>query len=218
MAVDVKICGLSTGAAVSAAVEAGADFLGFVFYPPSPRAIVPEHASVLGQLVPRHVRKVALVVDAADSVISDIVETARPDMLQCHGAETPQQIGALKARFGLPVIKALSLSTRDDIGRARLYEETADYLRFDARPRPDQLPGGNGEIFDWTLLTGVAFEKPWFLSGGLNAANLDEALRLSGAKLVDVSSGVERQRGEKDVNLIRMFIQSAKKTREGHAA
>jgi phosphoribosylanthranilate isomerase len=212
MAIEVKICGLNSPAAVGAAVTAGADYVGFVFCPASPRAISPQTGAELGRLVPKHVRKVALVVDAKDEMIADIVKTVQPDMLQLHGDESPPRVSDIRARFALPVIKALPIAFPADVETAGIYEDTADYLLFDARAPEYGLPGGNANAFDWILLADAHFSKPWFLAGGLNPDNVARAIEISGTARVDVSSGVEITRGEKSPELIQAFIRAAKGT------
>lgn len=210
--IKVKICGLSSPESVQAAVDAGADFLGFVFFARSPRAVTARHAAELARSVPRRVAKVGLFVDADDAAIADVLAHAGLDHLQLHGAETAERVAQIRARFGLPVIKAVSIACREDIGRARSYEAVSDMLLFDAKPpqTKDALPGGNGLVFDWTLIAGQTWTRPWMLSGGLDAGNLGEAVRISGAKMIDVSSGVESAPGIKDISKIRSFVETAK--------
>jgi len=213
MSVDVKICGLKTPAAVNASVEGGAVMLGFNFYAKSSRCVTPALAGALGQLVPAHVVRVGLVVDANDDAIAAILAEAKLDMLQLHGSETPERTAAVKARFGLPVMKVISVSDAADIAAARGYEKAADRLLFDAKPpkaMKDALPGGNAISFDWSLLKGQSFEKRWMLAGGLHVGNVAEAVRASGAKAVDLSSGVEDRPGEKSVSKIKEFLALAK--------
>ncbi|HEY8578680.1 MAG TPA: phosphoribosylanthranilate isomerase, partial [Beijerinckiaceae bacterium] len=203
----IKICGLSTEESLEAAIAAGADMVGLVFFPPSPRHLSPARARALGAAAQGRVRKVALSVDADDATLDALTEAARPDALQLHGRESPARVLEIKRRFGLPVMKAIHVSTRDDLAAVAAYEGAADSLVFDARPpKGATLPGGNGAAFDWTLLAGVDTRLPWMLSGGLNPDNVAEALRVTGAAALDVSSGVERAPGEKDPDLIRLFI------------
>lgn len=209
----VKICGLSTAESVAAAVEGGADFLGFVFYPRSPRNVTPDQAADLTKPVPASVRTVALTVDAEDALLETIVATMRPGLLQLHGHETPQRVADIRARFGTPVMKVLSVAGAADIAKAGAYEKVADMLMFDAKPpkeMKDALPGGNALSFDWRLLAGARFGKPWLLAGGLTPDNVAEAIRTSGAPGVDVSSGVEDAPGRKSIKLIRAFLKAAK--------
>lgn len=211
MALAIKICGLTAPDALDAALTAGADFVGFVFFPPSPRNLGLEAARTLGAQVAGRAGKVALTVNANDDTIAAIVAALQPDMLQLHGKETPERVVAVRTRFGLPVMKALPIATRADLTSIRLYADVVDRLLFDARPAADATrPGGLGVSFDWTLLKGVDPHVPWMLSGGLDAGNVAEAIAVTGAPGVDVSSGVERAPGEKDVGKIRAFIRAAR--------
>jgi len=204
----VKICGLTTPEAVEAAATSGADYLGFIFYPPSPRHVTPERAAELAALAPS-LPAVAVTVDADDATLEGILRGFAPAYFQLHGNETPARLRDIKTRFGLPVIKAFAVRTGDDIASAHAYEAHADFLLFDARA-PKGLPGGNGLAFDWRLLSAREFGKPWFLSGGLNADNVEEALRIGGAPMVDVSSSVESAPGVKDPARVRAFITKVK--------
>jgi phosphoribosylanthranilate isomerase len=207
----VKICGLKTPDALDAALDAGADMVGFVFFPPSPRNLGVEAARVLGERVDGRARKVALSVDAADAELERVVEALKPDMLQLHGKETPERVSAVHARFRLPVMKALPIETRADLSPVHLYAKVADWLLFDGRaPREATRPGGLGKPFDWHLLESVEPGVPFMLSGGLDAGNVGEALRITRARAVDVSSGVERAPGEKDPEKIRAFVRAAR--------
>lgn len=211
--VDVKICGLSDSETIAAAVDGGADYIGFVFYPPSPRNIAAGQAAQLAPAIPASVRKVGLVVDAKNDAIAAILGNVQLDMLQLHGGEPPERVSEIRARFGLPVIKALPIAGPDDLERVPPYEAVSDMLLFDAKPpksKEGALPGGNGIAFDWNLIAGRSWRRPWMLSGGLNAENLEEAVRTSGAKTVDVSSGVEDAPGHKDAARIRTFLNTAK--------
>jgi phosphoribosylanthranilate isomerase len=212
MNIAAKICGLSSEAAIEAAVAGGAAYVGFVFYPPSPRSISPARAGELCALVPSEVQRVALFVDADDAAIEAVLDAAPIDILQFHGAETPERVAEAKRRFGLAVMKVISVSGPDDVAAAARYEEVADLLLFDAKPprRADALPGGNGLAFDWHLIAGRKWRLPWMLSGGLTAELLPEAVRISGATAVDVSSGVERRPGDKDPDKIRAFLEVAR--------
>jgi phosphoribosylanthranilate isomerase len=211
MALAIKICGLSRPDTLEVALEAGADFVGFVFFPPSPRNLAIEAARPLGAQVRERAGKVALTVDANDDFIAAIVAALKPDMLQLHGKETPDRVVAVRTRFGLPVMKALPIASRADLAAIRPYSEVADRLLFDARPPADATrPGGLGNTFDWTLLKGVDARVPWMLSGGLDPGNVIEAIAVTGATGVDVSSGVERAPGEKDPGRIRAFIRAAR--------
>jgi phosphoribosylanthranilate isomerase len=212
MTLAAKICGLSSEAAVEAAVAGGAAYVGFVFYPPSPRAVSPARAGELCAAVPASVRRVALFVDADDAAIAAVLDAAPIDILQFHGAETPERVTQVKRRFGLAVMKAIAVARRGDVDAASRYEDVADLLLFDAKPprRADALPGGNGLAFDWQLIAGRDWRLPWVLSGGLTAALLPEAVRISGAQAVDVSSGVESAPGHKDPDKIRAFLEVAR--------
>jgi len=207
----IKICGLNTPESVDAALDAGADAVGFVFFPPSPRHLDFEAARTLGARVRDRALKVALAVDAADEWLAAVMEALRPDMLQLHGKETRDRVVMVRTRFGLPVIKALPIAERADLAPVRLYASVADRLLFDARaPREATRPGGLGKSFDWRLLEGIDPGVPFMLSGGLDAGNVAEALRITNARAVDVSSGVERAPGEKDPDKIRAFVCAAR--------
>ena len=211
MSLLVKICGLKTPEAVDVAVESGADLVGFVFFPPSPRHLGLDAARALGERAKGRAGKVALTVDADDQTLAGIVAALSPDMLQLHGHETPERVVAVRQRFGLPVMKALPIADRRDLSPIRLYTPVADRLIFDARaPQEATRPGGLGQPFDWTLLKGLDVSIPFMLSGGLDAGNVAEALAMTCAPGVDVSSGVERAPGEKDVEKIRAFIRAAR--------
>jgi phosphoribosylanthranilate isomerase len=210
MGVDVKICGLNDPAAVAAAVEGGARLVGFVFFPASPRVVTPAKAGELGKAVPPGIIKVGLVVDADDQALADIVKNAKVDLLQLHGHESPERVAEIKVRFGLPVMKVVAVASEADVEAAHAYEGVADRLMFDAKPPKDaSRPGGNARAFDWALLKGRIWRKPWILAGGLNAANVAEAVRVSGAKAVDVSSGVEDVPGRKNPKKILEFLRVA---------
>jgi len=211
MALLVKICGLKTPDTLDAALDAGADLVGFVFFAPSPRNLNLSAAKALGAQVAGRAGKVALTVDATDEMLFDIVAALKPDMLQLHGHESPERVGVVRARFGLPVIKALPIARRADLAPIRLYEKVADHILFDARPpREATRPGGLGTPFDWTLLANLAIPVPFILSGGLDPANVATALSITGAAGIDVSSGVERAPGEKDIGKIAAFVAAAR--------
>jgi phosphoribosylanthranilate isomerase len=212
MTIAAKICGLNSEEAVAAAVEGGAAYLGFVFYPPSPRAVSPARAAALCSGVPSSVQRVALFVDADDAAIRAVIDAAPIDILQFHGGESPERVAETKGRFGRPVMKAIAVAGPEDVPAAAHYEDAADLLLFDAKPprRPDALPGGNGLAFDWRVIAGHEWRLPWMLSGGLTAALLPEAVRISGASAVDVSTGVERRPGDKDPAKIREFLAVAR--------
>jgi phosphoribosylanthranilate isomerase len=211
MTIATKICGLSSEAAVAAAVEGGAAYLGFNFYPPSPRAVNAQRAAALCAAVPAGVQRVGVFVDAEDDAIRAVFDAAPLDILQLHGHESPDRVAEARHRFGLPVMKAIAVAGPEDVLVASRYEDDADLLLFDAKPprRADALPGGNGLAFDWHLIAGRKWRRPWLLSGGLTAALLSEAVRISGAAAVDVSSGVEHRPGDKDPAKIREFLRIA---------
>ena len=204
----IKICGLTTPDAIQAVNDVEADMAGLNFFEKSPRYVTPQQACDLAAGLKPSVQSVALVVDAHDDELDAIVAGAAPNMIQVHGRETPERVAQIKARFGLPVIKVLPVAGADDIEKVRLYEDVADWLLFDAKPPKslaDALPGGNGLVFDWRLLTGFTAKSPWMLSGGLDADNVAEAIRISGTKAVDVASGVESAPGVKDPQRIKEF-------------
>jgi phosphoribosylanthranilate isomerase len=210
MTLLVKICGLSTPDTLDVTLDAGADMVGFVFFPPSPRNISFDQARLLGEHVKGRARKVALTVDADDAHLDKIIEALKPDMLQLHGHETPQRVAAVRESFGLPVMKALAIETKTDLAAIPNYI-VADRLLFDARPpREATRPGGLGKPFDWHLLENLDLSIPFMLSGGLHAGNVAEALAITRAPGVDVSSGVESAPGVKDVEKIRAFIRAAR--------
>jgi phosphoribosylanthranilate isomerase len=212
--VDVKICGLNDPAAVDAAVEGGARFAGFVFYPPSPRSLTPVQARELVRRVPAGVVKVGLFVDADDSVLASVLDRIALDELQFHGDESPERVLEVRAALRIPVMKAIKLASAEDLETARAYESIADRLMFDAKAPADlkgALPGGNALAFDWRLLHGHAWKLPWMLAGGLTADNIAEAVKLSGATALDVSSGVEDAPGVKSVAKIAAFLAAAAK-------
>ncbi len=213
MTVEVKICGINAPAALAAAVEGGADYVGFIFYPPSPRYVTPQRAREIGAAAPASVTKVGVVVDVDDATLEAILEAAPLDMLQLHGGESPERVAAVRERFALPVMKAVRIAGEADVSAAETYREAADRLLFDAKPPKDMagaLPGGNALAFDWQLLAGHPWTLPWMLSGGLDAETLAEAVRVSGARAVDVSSGVEERPGVKAPAKIRAFLAAAK--------
>lgn len=204
----VKICGLTDPDAVAAAVEGGASHLGFVFFPPSPRAVEPWEAAELCDGLPEDVAVVGLFVDPTDDEINAVMQQVRLDLIQLHGHETPERVEAVRQEFGMPVMKALGVSEAADLEAARTYLGVADMLLFDAKPpKGAERPGGNAVAFDWSLMSAwTDCETPWLLAGGLTPATVAEALRISGAPGVDVSSGVETAPGEKDPDLILAFL------------
>lgn len=209
MPVKVKICGVRTPAIVETASEAGADFIGLVLFAKSPRYVELEEARVLAAVARGTIGTVAVLVDPDDALVDGVVERVRPDFLQLHGSETPERITAIRTRAGLPVMKAIAVAEAGDVADADKYAASADFILFDAKASPDALlPGGNGVPFNWDALKGI--KPPFALSGGLTPDTVGEAIRLTGASLVDVSSGVERAPGEKDAELVRRFIRAAK--------
>ena len=210
--ISVKICGLTAPEHVRAAVEAGARYIGFNFFPKSPRYAPIAQAAALASDMPVGVAKVALAVNFSDAQLDEIVAGVPLDMLQLHGAESPERVAEVKSRFGLPVIKAIGVAEAEDLAAIDLYSDVADQLLVDAKPpKNSDLPGGNGLPFDWRLLAGRKYWRtPWMLSGGLNPDNVAEAIRMTGAKQVDVASGVESAPGVKDPGLIRSFIEAAR--------
>ena len=210
-AIGVKICGLRSPQDVVAAADAGAAYVGFVFFPKSPRNIPMPQAAALALEVPAGLCKVALTVNADDAALDALTETVALDMLQLHGRESPQRVAEVKARYGLPVMKAIGVADADDLPQIDLYSQVADQLLIDAKPPKDaDLPGGNGLAFDWRLLAGRKYwQRPWMLAGGLTPDNVAEAIRMTGARQVDVSSGVEAAPGQKDDELIARFTTAA---------
>ena len=209
MAIEAKICGLKTPEAIDTAISHGAALIGLVFFAKSPRHLTPEVAGALSKPVAGKAMRVGLIVDATDDEITAILEGCPLDMLQLHGKETPARVAEIRAKFARPVMKALSIASADDIAGARAYEDVADRLLFDAKPPKtmvDALPGGNAVSFDWALLSGQSFSRPWMLAGGLTAENLADAVRTSGARAVDTSSGVEDQPGVKNLQKIKDFL------------
>ena len=213
-ATQVKICGLKTPEAVSAAVDGGAAYLGFAFFEKSPRNVAPHDAARLAAPARQAsgARIVALTVDPSDSDLDELLGAFAPDLIQLHGRETPERVAAIAARTRLPVIKAIGVSAAADIAAASAYQGAAQHLMFDAKPPAGaDRPGGHGARFDWTLLEGLRLERPWFLAGGLDPWNVAEAARLARAPLVDVSSGVERGPGVKDPSLITAFLEAVRR-------
>ncbi|SFG24652.1 phosphoribosylanthranilate isomerase [Novosphingobium sp. CF614] len=201
----IKICGLTTPDAVDAVVKARADFAGLVFHPPSPRHLKLDAAAALAARAQGHVRRVGLFVDADDAVLGETIAATGIDLLQLQGSETPARVAQVKARFGLPVWKALPIAARADLDRAAAYAEVADMVLLDAKTPKGALPGGLGLSFDWSLLVGWKAPCPWGLAGGLAPGNVAEAIRLTGAPLVDVSSGVQSSPAVKDPAKIAAF-------------
>jgi len=209
--VKVKICGVRTPDILDVAAEAGADYIGLIFFPKSQRHIEPAAARALVERARGKVKTVAVLVDPDDAAVDRVAKEVGPDFLQLHGGETPERAAAIKARSGLPVIKAIAVEGRGDAAKASAYRGIAELILFDAKgDAAALLPGGNGVVFDWTALAGPAIDRPFALSGGLNPANVGEAIAVTGASVVDVSSGVERAPGDKDAGLVRDFITAAK--------
>ncbi|WP_372397671.1 phosphoribosylanthranilate isomerase [Azospirillum sp. HJ39] len=208
MTVAAKICGLTEPESLRAAVAGGARYVGFVFYPRSPRAIAPPMAAELARLLPTGVRSVGLFVDPDDEFLEHVTGQVPLDLIQLHGGETPRRIAEIKGRYALPVMKAIRVGGPEDLTAALEAAEVSDRLLFDAKPpaKVSALPGGNGIAFDWTILAGRSWPRPWMLSGGLTADNVAEAVRVTGATEVDVSSGVEDRPGHKDPALVRAFL------------
>lgn len=207
MSVKAKICGISTPDAMQAALEGGARYVGLVFFPKSPRHVSIATAAELSRMVGTGTRVVGLFVDPTDELLDDVTGQVPLDLIQVHGGETPERVAAIKARFNLPVMKAVKVAEPADLDAAAAFEPVADLLLFDAKPpKGAVLPGGNGVSFDWSLLTGRTWTRPWMLSGGLDPANVAEAIRATGAAAVDVSSGVEDAPGVKSPARIRAFL------------
>jgi phosphoribosylanthranilate isomerase len=212
MTMDIKICGLKTAEAVDAALAGGATHVGFIFFPKSPRNVDVATASALAARARAGgVKSVAVTVDADDAFLDEIVGAIQPDILQLHGAESPERVAAVKARYGLPVMKAFAIRSGEDLEKIEGYTSTADRFLFDAKPPiGSELPGGNGVAFDWQLLTALDDGVDYMLSGGLDLDNVAEALAISGARALDLSSGVESAPGVKDINKITVFLETAR--------
>ncbi len=207
--IRVKICGLKRPEDMRAVAEAGAAYAGLNFFEPSPRYVTPAQARELALLAPEGLAKVALVVDAGDALLDQIVEAVPLDIIQLHGKESPERVEEVRARYGLPVMKAVGVAGEADLAALDEYGRVADMLLVDAKPAPGaELPGGNGLPFDWRLIAGRRWPVPWLLAGGLHAGNVVEAVRRTGARQVDLSSGVEREKGVKDAGLIRAFMEA----------
>jgi phosphoribosylanthranilate isomerase len=213
MPLAAKICGLNDPAAMDAAVTGGASYVGLVFYPRSPRAVTPTQARELAALVPPAVQTVGLFVDPDDGLLDTVLAQVPLDLIQLHGEESPERVAGIKAHTNLAAMKAIKVAKRADLDLADDYDEVADMLLFDAKAPTDladALPGGNGLVFDWNLLTGRQWRRPWMLSGGLDAGNVAQAVRISGARAVDVSTGVESAPGVKDPAAIKAFLDAVK--------
>ena len=215
MSLIVKICGLSTPVTLDAALSAGADMVGFVFFPASPRHVDLDSARVLGKQAKGRAIKVALSVDADDALLANSIDALQPQILQLHGAESVARIRDIKQKFGLPVMKALPVATKNDLATLPGYAAVCDRILFDAKPPKDATrPGGLGQPFDWHLLEGLDLKLPFMVSGGLDTGNVAEALRITRAVGVDISSGVESAPGIKDPEMIRDFIRAARASQE----
>ena len=206
----IKICGIKTADALDAVINARADFVGFVFFPPSPRNLAPRESAVLGERAKGRIKRVGLFVDADDKLIGEAIAAAGLEILQLHGDETPQRAAQLRAQFGLPVWKAIPVASTQDIRHAAAYREAADFILFDAKTPKGTLPGGMGLTFDWNLLAGSKGELPWGLAGGLTPDNVAAAIQATGAPLVDTSSGVESAPGVKDTARIAAFCNAVR--------
>ncbi len=210
--VGVKICGLSTPEMVNVAVDAGATHIGFMFYERSPRNVTVAQAAELRALVPAGVQAVAIMVNPDDGLVNEVAQSVKPDLLQLHGSETPERVSEIKNLTGLPVMKVISVADAADVASASIYEKAADLLLFDAKPpksMANALPGGNAVSFDWDLIANAKPTLPWMLSGGLTPDNVADAIAQTGARMVDVSSGVEQAPGQKNEALIRAFVKAA---------
>ena len=208
--VEVKICGITDKESAKVALEAGASYIGFIFFSRSPRNITPALASEIANSV-SSIKKVAVIVDASNEEIENILKDFSPNYLQLHGSESPKRVKEIKEKFSLPVIKAFSVSSGDDIAASGRYEGIADMFLFDAKAPDnmvDALPGGNGVSFNWALLKSKNFDTDWMLSGGLNASNIKEAIDISGAKIIDASSSLEILPGKKSPELIKEFLKA----------
>ncbi|MBE3639196.1 phosphoribosylanthranilate isomerase [Mangrovicoccus algicola] len=215
----VKICGLTAPGQVEAAARAGAAYVGFVFFARSPRNLAADHAAGLALQVPAGICKVALTVDADDAMLEALLAAVPLDMLQLHGRESPERVAQVRARFGLPVMKALGIASAEDVAGVARYEDAADMLLLDAKaPAGAALPGGNGLAFDWRLLAGKRFSRPWMLAGGLTPETVARAVTLTGAPNVDVSSGVESAPGVKDARKVADFVAAARTASGGEPA
>lgn len=211
MVIAVKICGLNSAETVDAAVHAGVDYVGLNFHDRSPRKVTLEAASALAERMRGRVKIVALVPDAGDEQLAAIARAVRPDFIQLHGRETPDRVGAVRATFGIPIIKALPVAEAADFANVAAYEAAADMLLFDAKPAPGaDRTGGHGVAFDWQLLKGRKFTRPWLLAGGLNSENVARAIHIADAPGVDTSSGVETAPGVKSAEMIRSFAAAAR--------
>lgn len=208
----VKICGITDREGLVAAIDAGADMIGFVFYPPSPRHLEDEVAAQLAGMCPPHIERIALMVDPDDARLERSLAAVSPHRLQLHGHETSERVAEIAHRTNRPIIKALAIAQPDDLAQTRNYAGSADWFLFDAKPADKELPGGNGKVFDWSVLDAYDGQRPWMLSGGLTPDNVAAAIEQTGAPMVDVSSGVEDAPGRKSSALIQRFVLNAKTT------
>lgn len=216
MTTEAKICGIKAREALTAALDGGADYVGFVFFGPSPRHLDIAAARSLAEQARGAAKIVALTVDAGDAVLAEIVKEIAPDFLQLHGSETPGRVAEVKKKFGRKIIKAIPVRTSEDAALAKAYTKVADLILFDAKaPASATRPGGHGRAFDWTVLDAVSRDMPFMLSGGLTPDNVQEAMRATCPQSVDVSSGVETAPGVKDADLIRRFLQAVKAAKQG---
>ena len=212
MPIEAKICGIRSRDAAIAAARGGARWIGFVFYPPSPRSLTPLEALALAEGAPPSLGAVGLFVDPNDDQLEDTLQQVPLDLIQLHGNEAPRRVAEIRARFGRPVMKAIKLATEEDLAGVEDYLDVADRILFDAKApksKKDALPGGNAVAFDWRILAGQTWSKPWMLSGGLDAENVRQAIEITGARAVDVSSGVEAKPGVKAPNKISAFLDAA---------
>ncbi len=208
---NIKICGIKKLENAQAVIDAGADHIGFIFFERSPRNITPEDAGKIADEIRGKIKIAAVVVNASDECLAEIIKYLKPDYIQLHGAETADRARAIKNKFKTKIIKAISVEKKEDLKKAEEYKDIADYIMFDAKPpKNSQLPGGNAVSFDWNILKGFSPDYKWILSGGLNAENIRQALEITGAEFVDVSSGVEKSAGEKDNFLIKKFVNEIK--------
>jgi phosphoribosylanthranilate isomerase len=212
MTIDIKICGINSASAADAVLRAGAEFAGLVFFERSPRNLMLETGAALAGRMRGRAQLTALVVDADDSLLGRIAAEVKPDFFQLHGMETPQRAADIRARFGIPLIKVFAVGSAEDLAKVSAYDDIADRFLFDAVPQENATrPGGHGAAFDWKILAGQNFRRPWFLAGGLNPGNVARAIATSGAGAVDVSSGVESAPGVKSESLIAEFVAAARR-------
>jgi len=208
---SVKICGLKTKPDIQTAIDNGADFLGFIFFPPSPRNISPQQAQEISANVPTNIKKVAVIVDMSEDDIYSLLSQFDADIIQMHGEESPEFVQNIKDRFKLPIIKAIPVEDKNNLEEIEKYKDIADYIMLDKKPDiTDGIPGGTGKSFNWDILKNTDLPNNWILSGGLNIDNVTQAIEQTGASFIDVSSGVEKARGVKDPELIKAFLQKAK--------